>query len=269
MPELGPRQSLHAYSLLALVVLVALAGCSGLGGQTPATPGANTATTDAVTESELALLPHGLSEDGVTNATLLAERHEANVVATPGRIVMRTNASLLDRTVRANTTAAATAKLTGVAYESHSVTTGSNVSMTRTTTISANETAIRQHVVVDGNTTLSNTRNRTETFDRALRGLTTGVNPLRGVLKRGNFTVTNVTETESGHVVVLEANEYTGGKLYDAANVSDYQATISMTTNGTVLEAHEHIHGTEAANRRHYRFSFEFIPGDVNRTPRT
>ncbi|WP_435130062.1 hypothetical protein [Halobaculum sp. D14] len=264
MSETGPRQSLHAYSLLALVVLVAFAGCSGLGGQATSTPAATTTTADAVTESELALLPHGLSEDGVTNATLLAERHETNVVGMPGKIVMRTNASLLDRTVHANTTATATANLTEVAYESQGVTTGPNVSMTRSTTIMANETAIRQHVVVNGNTTLANTRNLTAGFDRALRGLTTGVNPLRGIFKRGNFTVTNITETERGHVIVLKANEYTSGKLYDAANVSDYHATVRMTANGTVLKANEYIQGTEAANRRHYRFSFEFIPEYVN-----
>jgi hypothetical protein len=147
------------------------------------------------------------------------------------------------------------------------VTRSANETVNRTTILYGNETAVAQHVTADGNVTLANTKNRSDVFDRALRGLATATNPLRGVLRRGEFTVTEVEQVHGTPVIVLQADAYSGGNLMRAENVKQYEATVRITANGTVLSASESVVGTTNSRTQHYRFSYEFTPQPVDPSP--
>ncbi|MFC7166053.1 hypothetical protein [Halospeciosus flavus] len=248
--------------------MLILAGCAGLSPPTNATSVAQptaspNSTTNQPVHAELDQLPAGLNESGVANVSRVVAAHQANVARQPGQIVSRTNGSLGGLVVVANTTAVATANLTQIHYESQSVTYRPNRTTNRTTIITANATAMSQRVVVDGNVTLANTRNRTAAFDRALRGLSTATNPIRGALQRGNYTIAAVSTADGRQVITLRSTTYAGGKLFDDENVTQYNATIRLTQNGTVLSVTERIEGTTAGHKRHYYYSFEFTPKPV------
>lgn len=276
---LGSRPSTRIAPLL-VVLLVALAGCGGLSSPPADSPTASPTATATVTPTATptatptptpapsAAFPRGIDSTGVTNVTAVLATHRANVAATAGVVTHRTNASLAGRTVVSNVTAAATANLTRVRYESRSRTVEPNTTRTRLTVISANATNVSQHVVADGNVTLNNTLARGDTYDTALTGLATATSPLRGVLRRGNFTVTDVTETNGTRVVTLDADSYAeSGRLYDPENVASYDATLRITADGTVLSANERIVGTEPTDGRYYVFDYAFAPGPVSPSP--
>jgi len=193
--------------------------------------------------------------------------HQSQVAARPGTVETHTNATIGNRTVLADVTVNATADLTRVRYEGRSVTRSANETVNRTTILYGNETAVAQHVTADGNVTLANTKNRSDVFDRALRGLATATNPIRGVLSRGEFTVTDVGQVQGTSVIVLRADAYTGKNLVRAENVRQYEATIRVTTNGTVLSANESLVGTTDAEMEYYRFSYDFDPRPVDPDP--
>ncbi|MFC7228586.1 hypothetical protein N0B31_14330 [Salinirubellus salinus] len=297
--RLGPRPSSRALATVALALLLATAGCSGLTGTptpetstqttTPtaaptATPAATpsptatpTATATATPSSTPTLpptdtarsvaLPAGVTADGVANASRVVATHQQNLVRTPGRLAHTTNTTVAGDPLRTTTTAVATSNLSAVRYETVGRLARPNATRNSTTVIYANQTAVRQYAVVNGNVTLNNTRNRTDTFDVAVRGLSTGVNPLRGLLQRGNFTVASVSTVNGTEVVTLRAEEYAGGRLYDPENVGSYEATVRITADGTVRSASEHIVGTDDARRAYYHFDLRFASSPVTPDP--
>lgn len=171
--------------------------------------------------------------------------------------------------VGASVRVAAGTNLTRVQYVSHGQRTTENETQNATTAIIANETSVRQYTVTDGNVTLDNSRNRTELFDRSLRGLSTARGPLQGALRRGNFTVASGNELDSTTTVTLRADQYAGGQLYDAQNVAAYNATIRITPDGLIRSATEHIVVERNGNESRYSFTYEFTsqPVDIPRIP--
>jgi len=132
-----------------------------------------------------------------------------------------------------------------------------------TTVIAANETAVRQYTARDGNISLDNRRNRTDLFDRALRGLSTGTNPLRGTLKRGNFSIASESELNGTQVVTLRADRFAGGQRYSKQNIVAYNATIRVTTDGLVRSATEQIVAQRNSKKTQYNFAYEFEPQPI------
>jgi hypothetical protein len=242
-------------------------------GSTPTTsPTTDDTTTTSVqataTKTELeATLPSGISRNGIENVSQVLSVHQSQLATRPGTVKTHTNATLGNRTVLADVTVNATSNLTRVRYEGRSQTRTPNETGNRTTILYGNETAVVQRVTVDGNVTLANTKNRSDVFDRALRGLATATNPLRGVLRRGEFTVTEVDQVHGTSVIVLQADAYSGGNLARAENVEQYEATVRVTANGTVLSASESVVGTTNSRTQHYRFSYEFTPQPVDPSP--
>ena len=234
-----------------------------------ASPTSDHTTTTSVqataTKTELeATLPSGISRDGIENRSRVLSVHQAQLAARSGTVTTHTNATLGNRTVLADVTVNATSDLTRVRYEGQSVTRTPNETVNRTTILYGNETTVAQYVSVDGNVTLANTKNRSDVFDQALRGLATATNPLRGVLRRGEFSVTEVGQVNGTSVIVLRADTYTGGNLMPAENVDQYEATVRITANGTVLSASESVVGTKNSKTQYYRFSYEFTPQPVD-----
>ncbi|MFC7134885.1 MULTISPECIES: hypothetical protein [Salinibaculum] len=133
-----------------------------------------------------------------------------------------------------------------------------NETENRTTVIAANKTSVRQYTVNAGNVTLDNRRERTQLFDRALRGLSTATSPLQGTLRRGNFTVTNVTDRGDTSLLTLRAARYAGGQLYNPQNVVAYNATIQLTTDGLVRSATERIAVQRDGRSGQYSLTYRF-----------
>jgi hypothetical protein len=52
-----------------------------------------------------------------------------------------------------------------------------------------------------------------------------------------------------------------------AENVKQYEATVRITANGTVLSASESVVGTKGSKTRYYRFSYEFTLQPVDPVP--
>lgn len=165
---------------------------------------------------------------------------------------------------------AAGPNLTRVRYVSRSQRVAGAETENRTTVVAANGTAVRQYTVAGGDVALDNTRNRTGLFDRSLRGLSTATNPLRGALRRGNFTVAGVNDRDDATVVTLRADRYAGGQLYAAENVAAYNATVRITTDGVIRSATERIVSRADGSERRYGFTYEFEPRpvDLPRVPR-
>ncbi len=157
----------------------------------------------------------------------------------------------------------AEANLKRVLYVAQSQRTAENEAQNSTTVIAANETVVRQSTVSGGNVTLDNSRNRTDLFDRSLRGLSTATSPLRGALRRGNFSITSVDDGETTSSVTLRADRYAGGKLFDAGNVVAYNATVRITTDGLIVSATERIVAQRNDTENRYDFSYEFEPRPV------
>lgn len=101
-------------------------------------------------------------------------------------------------------------------------------------------------------------------FDRKLRGLATATNPIRGVLSRGTVTVSAAEKMAGRPIIVLGATSNTGRKRYDESNVSQYAATVRMTTNGTGISAKERITGTPEVAGRYDKYSSGVTPGKVD-----
>jgi hypothetical protein len=200
----------------------------------------------------------------------VVQTHQANVVETPGVVTHTTNSTVRNTSIVASVRVAAGPNLTRVRYVSQSRRASGTETENRTSVIAANGTAVRQYTVAGGNVTLDNTRNRTELFDRSLRSLSTATNPLRGALRRGNFTVADVDDRADATVVTLRADRYAGGQLYAAENVAAYNATVRITTDGVVRSATERIVSRADGNERRYGFTYEFEPRSVDlpRVPR-
>ncbi|QLH77869.1 hypothetical protein HZS55_11415 [Halosimplex rubrum] len=205
-----------------------------------------------------------MADSGVRNVTRLVHTHQANVIETAGVVTHTTNSTLRDGALVATVRAAAEPNLTRVRYVSRSHRVVDGERRNRTSVIAANGTAVRQYTVAGGNVSLDNTRNRTELFDRALRGLSTAANPLRGTLRRGNFSVADVDERDDATVVTLRADRYAGGQLYDAENVASYDATVRITTDGLIRSATERVVSRVDGNERRYGFTYRFEPRSVD-----
>ena len=251
---------------LCVVALLLVAGCGAATG--PDDAGATTATnTTGATAVTADALPSGVTRDGVTNATRLLETHRQALVGTPGRTLTATNATLAGRTVQTETTTTATANLSRVRYDSRATGDLGNDQRSRRTVVYANATNVTQRVTADGEVRLSNVRARSETFELALTGFATASNPLRGLLSRGDYQITNVTRTGDSRVYTLRADSYVGGRLAAAENVTSYAATVRVTDTGVIVSARERIEGREAAAFGSYQFRYRFQPGAVTPEP--
>ncbi|WP_181687066.1 hypothetical protein [Halorhabdus salina] len=175
----------------------------------------------------------------------------------------QTNTTIRNLSVVASVRVTAEANLKRVLYVAQSQRTAENEAQNSTTVIAANETVVRQSTVSGGNVTLDNSRNRTDLFDRSLRGLSTATSPLRGALRRGNFSITSVDDGETTSSVTLRADRYAGGKLFDAGNVVAYNATVRITTDGLIVSATERIVAQRNDTENRYDFSYEFEPRPV------
>lgn len=252
---------------LCVVALLLVAGCGAATG--PDDAGATTNTTREATAATVAAdaLPPGVSRDGVTNATRLLETHRQASLGTPGRTLTATNATLGGRTLQTETTTTATANLSRVRYDSRATGDLGDDQRSRRTVLYANATNVTQRVTVDGEVRLSNVRARSEAFELALTGFATASNPLRGLLSRGDYRLTNVTRTGGGRVYTLRADSYGGGQLVAAENVTSYAATVRVTDAGVVVSARERIEGRETAAFGSYQFRYRFQPGAVTPEP--
>ena len=289
-----PYRTVFVVGLLALVALSGCAGLSDTGSPTPTTadpttPSPSVTQTPTVSPSPTATqtvasptatarstptatptavdsdeLPAGLTATGVRNATQLLRTHQATAIETPGVLTHTTNMTLGNLSVVTPVGVTADANLTRVLYTAEGQRTTENETQNSTTVIAANETAVRQYVVTDGNVTLDNSRNRTDLFDRSLRGLSTARSPLRGALRRGNFSIATVEDGETTSVVTLRADRYTGGQLFDARNVVAYNATVRMTTDGLIRSASERIVAQRNGTENRYRFTYAFDPQPVD-----
>ncbi len=197
----------------------------------------------------------------------MVDVHRARAVATPGVAAHTTNATAGGRHVLATAQVAGTANLTRVRYVSQSRTATGNGTRATVTVIAANETTVGQYTAVNGNVTLDDRRNRTEVFDRSLRGLSTATNPLRGTLRRGNFTVVDAETVDGTELLTLRADRYAGGQLYETSDVANYTATVRVTGDGLIRSATERIVGTAAVDGRRYEFAYRFEPTAVDLPP--
>lgn len=174
-----------------------------------------------------------------------------------------TNLTGPDLSVVASVQVAADTNLTRVQHVGQSLRTTENDIRNSTTVISANETSVRQYTVADGNVTLDNRRNRTELFNRALRGLSTATSPFRGMLRRGNFTSTGGS-LDDATAITLHADRYAGGQLYPSEDIVAYNATVRLTSAGLVRSATERIVAQRDNGKSRYRFTYDFEPQQVN-----
>jgi hypothetical protein len=148
--------------------------------------------------------------------------------------------------------------LTRVRYVAQAQNTIDNETENTTTVVAANETSVRQYTVNAGNVTLDNRRERTQLFDRALRGLSTATSPLQGTLQRGNFTVTTVTDRGDTSLLTLRADRYAGGQLYNPQNVVAYNASLQLTTDGLVRSVTERITVQRDGRSGQYSLTYRF-----------
>jgi hypothetical protein len=165
--------------------------------------------------------------------------------------------------VVASVRVAAETNLTRVRHVAQSRRTTESETQNSTTVVAANATSVRQYTVADGNVTLDNRRNRTELFDRALRGLSTATSPIRGMLRRGNFTVTQDT-LDDATAIALHADQYAGGQMYPSEDVVAYNATVRVTPDGLVRSATERIVAQRDDGESRYHFAYDFKPRPVN-----
>ncbi|MFB6175677.1 MAG: hypothetical protein ABEI99_00770 [Halobaculum sp.] len=262
-------------AVAAVAVVVLLAGCSGVGNQsTPRSTTTDSQTPTAAATStdrpvSAATLPPGVNSTGVENASRLVAAHESAVIREGGRVETTTNATLGAGPILSETERTATPNLTTVRYDARVTGEGVAGASVREVTIYGNETSVRQRVTVDGNVTTATVRNRTDTFDVALVGLATARNPVRGALRRGNFSVTGVERTDEGAVLTLRADEYDGGRLVAPANVSGYTATVRVTTDGLVRSVSERIEPVDGVAFGGYRFDYQYRAADSPPEPPT
>jgi hypothetical protein len=255
-----------------LLVSFALAGCAG--SSTPstadtATPTASATETPALTPSApnqtaSDRLPAGFNETGVGNVSEATRTHQTQALETPGVVTQTTNSTARGRSVTAAVRVSATADATRVRYVSEAQARTANGTRDTTSVVAANGTSVRQYTVTDGNVTLDNRRNRTELFDRAFRGLTTGTNPLRGTLRRGNFTLATNDHTTDTGAVTFRADRYVGDRLYDGESVVAYNATVRVTADGLIRSATETIVARQNGSESRYRFTYDFAPQSVD-----
>lgn len=271
-----PRRTVVAVGLLVLVVLSGCAGLWDAGSPTPSTADASTPTPSApqtATPSPTATtpspdrLPSGLTDTGVRNVTQLIRTHQTTAIETPGVVTHTTNSTGRGVGIVATVRAAADTNLTRVQYVGQSQRMTEDETQNSTTVVAANETSVRQYTVADGTVTLDNRRNRTDLFDRSLRGLSTATSPLRGALRRGNFSVTGSDESDNATVVTLRGDRYAGSQLYAAENVVGYNATVRITTDGLIRSATERIVAQRNGSESHYYFTYDFEPQSVDLPP--
>jgi hypothetical protein len=292
-----PKRTAVAVALLALV---ALSGCSALSdtdSPTPTTADTPTPTASATQPTTTAAaptdtptpaptptseltprdtptttdpsppsadaLPPGLTDTGARNVRELTDAHEAAAARTPGVVTHTTNTTVRGLSVVATVRVAAEANLTRVRYVSRAQRSTADGARNVTTVVAANETSVKQFTAADGNVTLDNRLNRTDLFDRSLRGLSTASNPIRGALQRGNFTVADSRERDGETVLTLRSDRYVGSRLYDPENVVSYDATLRLTADGLVRSASERIVAQRSGNRSEYTFTYEFEPRPV------
>ena len=281
MPSIRQRQrTVVAVGLLVLVVLSGCAGLSGTGSPTPSTadpatltpsvtqtPTAPASQTAPPTAASPERLPSGLTDSGVRNVTQLIRTHQATAIETPGVVTHTTNSTAPGLSVVASVRVAAEKNLTRVRHVAQSRRTTESETQNSTTVVAANGTSVRQYTFAGGNVTLDNRRNRTELFDRALRGLSTATSPLRGALRRGNFSVTGSDESDNATVVTLRGDRYAGSQLYAAENVVGYNATVRITTDGLIRSATERIVAQRNGSESHYYFTYDFEPQSVDLPP--
>lgn len=274
------RQLQRTVVAVGLLVLVALSGCAGLsdtGSSTPSPVGPATAT-PSVTQTPTASpampnatsshkFPAGLNDTAVRNVTQVVRAHQETAIETQGIVTHTTDSTTRGRSVNASVRVAAETNLTRVRYLSQAQAVTENETRNTTTAIVANETSVKQYTAVNGNITLDNRQNRTDLFDRALRGLSTGTNPLRGMLRRGNFTVTDESGPKNAEPVTLRSDRYAGGRLFDDENVVAYNATVQITADGLVRSAAEHIVAQRDGNESQYSFTYDFEPQSVDILP--
>jgi hypothetical protein len=89
------------------------------------------------------------------------------------------------------------------------------------------------------------------------------MNPLRGTLQRGNFSIASASELNGTAVVTLRADQFAGGQSYSEQNVVAYNATIRVTTDGLVRSVTEQIVAQRNGNKAQYNFAYEFEPQPV------
>lgn len=271
------RQLQRVALAAGLLVSFALAGCAGpsdAGSSTPstadtATPTASATETPALTpsapnETVSDRLPPGFDETGVGNVSEAIRTHQTQALETPGVVTHTTNSTARGRSVTAAVRVSATADATRVRYVSEARATTENGTRDTTSVVAANRTSVRQYTLTDGNATLDNRRNRTELFDRAFRGLTTGTSPLQGTLRRGNFTVATDDQPTDTGAVTFRADRYAGDRLYDGENVVAYNATVRVTADGLIRSATETIVARQDGSESRYRFTYNFAPQSVN-----
>jgi hypothetical protein len=92
------------------------------------------------------------------------------------------------------------------------------------------------------------------------------MSPLRGVLRRGDFTVVD-DRSDDATSVTLRADRYAGGQLYAAENVVAYNATVRITTDGLVRSATERLIAQRDSGESRYRFTYDFEPRSVALPP--
>jgi hypothetical protein len=282
------RQLQRTIVAVGLLVLIALSGCAGLFDTDSSTPSAaepSTPTpsmaetpTSSVTQTSVTSptastttltdrLPAGLNDTGVHNVTRVIHAHQATAIKTPGVVTHMTNTDVGNISIVASVRVVTATNLTRVQYVSRGQRTVGNETQNTTTVIAANGTSVRQYTVTDGKVTLDNRRNRTELFDRALRGLSTARGPLQGTLRRGNFTVSSDDSLDDTTAVTLRADRYAGGQRYEAQNVVAYNATVRITADGLIRSATERIIIETTGNEDQYSFTYEFKSQPVKLPP--
>ena len=261
---------------VGLLVLISLSGCAGLSDTNSSTPSTVESTasppstveptasppsvTDPTTSNKTLpnQFPAGLTDAGVGNVTKVIRAHQEAVIKTPGVVTHVTDTGTSNISINASVRVAAVTNLTRVQYVAHSQRRTANGTQNSTTVIAANETSVRQYTVTGEVVMLDNRRNRTELFDRALRGLSAARNPLQGTLQRGNFTVTSGGNPDDTTAIMLRADQYAGGQRYNAQNIVAYNATVRITGNGLIHSATERIVAGRNNNKRQYNFTYEF-----------
>ncbi len=271
------RQLQRTVVAIGLVVLIALSGCAGLSDTDSSTPGTADPTTSTPTGTQTPTaspttpnttvpeeLPAGLNDTGVQNVTQVIRSHRTSAIKTPGVVTHETDTKASDISVVASVRVAADTNLTRVQYVSQAQRTTENGTRNTTTAITANETAVRQYTVTEREVTLDNRRNRSQLFDRALRGLSTARSGLQGTLQRGNFTVSSGETLDGTTTVTLQAGRYAGGQRYDAENVVTYNATVRLTADGLIRSATERIVAVRDGTESRYSFTYEFNSQSVD-----
>lgn len=259
--------------VVSVTVLVLLAGCGGVSDPSVTQSETTVVDSETVTPTEQTVsettLPPGVTRTGVDNVSRLVMAHESAVIRQGGRVETTTNATLGSQQVRSVTTRTATQNLTAVRYEASVTTDTATGGTDQDVLIYANETSVSQRVTVDGNVTMDTVRNRSDVFETALTSFATARNPIRGTLRRGNFSVAGVERTDGQTIITLRADEYTGGQLVATGNVSSYSATVRVTADGLVRSATERITPVNDTAFGGYRFDYQYQPVESPPQPPT